>query len=244
LNPHAVLLALCMIQLIMTISKTQHSRELKQETGSVPRDRNLHVPIGYVLAVLLLVMLTITLLTGIPEPDLLRYPTILILVALFAACGYYCFAFADKADDGYWNLSYHMHVVSVPLAVLSIASAGVRVWTDVLAHGLLLSTAATCLWLQNGLWHPWSTLLTQILTVALPALSYSLAQMQWGAIDTWTYTVGTMGCCGLLPLLLFPLISSNTDNSHQQKRRLRMAHMCTGAALLSMVINLSSLHRH
>ena len=240
-NPHIILLTLCCIQLVICISKTQHSREQKQDMGSIPKDRNLHVPLGYALGLLTLLIMIILILTGLNNSSLVEYTTILTITVLLLWCAWYCWDFNEFADNGDWSLNMHMQLVSVPLAVLSIATMGARLWTDVLTHHVLLSAATNCLWLQNNLAYPWAAQLSRIATILLPSVSLGLAHMQWGSTDDWKYAVALMGCAGLLPLFIFTILvnSSEKATSRNDKIRLRMAHLCTAAALLSLVVNLA-----
>ena len=240
-NPHALLMTLCCIQLLICISKTQHSRERKQEAGSIPRDRNLHVPLGYGLVLFAILIFIVLILTGLKNKSLVQYPTILCILALLAMCGWYVWQFEPNADDGPWNLAFHMQLVSVPVAVLSIATMGARLWTDVFTHAVLLSAAGNALWLQGGLVDAWAQQLCGVVTVFLPTLSLYLAHAQWGGYaDNWKYAMGLMGCAGLLPLYVFSVaLPAHHDDTHANKIRLRMAHLCTGGALLSMVVNMA-----
>ena len=237
-NPHAILLTLCCMQLLICVSKTQHSRELKQELGSIPKNRDLHVPLGYALGLLGILITVILILTGLKDSTLVEYPTILAILLLFEECARYCWNFSQHADDGRWNLAFHMQLVSVPLAVLSITTMGARLWTDVLTHIVLLSAAVNCLWLQTSLSRPWSVQLCRLVTIFLPTLSISLAHMQWGSPnDGSRYAIALMGCAGLLPLYIFTVLL--VDAGRGDKIKLRMAHLCTAAALLSLVTNLA-----
>ena len=239
-NPHAILLTLCCIQLILCISKTQHAREIKQKLGTITNNRDLHIPLAYGLALLSLLILIVLILTGIKDPHLVQYPTIIAIAALLGMTGWFVWQFSKgHADDAAWNLAFHMQLVSVPLAVLSITTMGARLWTDVIIHSVLLNAAVNCLWLQDNLGHPWAQQICRGITILLPTLCLSLAHIQWGYADSWKYAIALMGCAGLLPLYVFTILLPLHDNdgAHNGRVRLRMSHLCAGGALLSLTVN-------
>jgi hypothetical protein len=197
------------------------------------------MPLSYAVALFTLLLLVVLILEGIKHPALVQYPTILTIVLLIACAVWYVWNFEDCADDGCWTLTFHMQLVSVPLAVLSIATMGARLWTDVITHAVLLSAAVNCLWLQSNVVQAWALQLCRLLTILLPTLSLALAHMQWGYSDSWLYAVALMGCSGLLPLYIFTILVPESDQYRTDKIRLRMAHLCTAGALLSLVVNLA-----
>ena len=239
-NPHAILLTLCGIQLLICIAKTQHSREIKPSQGTDDAPL-IHFPFYYGVGLLTILLLVILIITGLKHADLVQYPTIIAIIVLLLCIIWYAKTFDGRAEDMAWNLAFHMQVVSVPLAVLSISTLGARLWIDVLTHAVLLSAAANCLWLQSSDAHPWSLQIIRIVTLLLPTLSLILAHLQWGYADNWLYAVALMGCAGLLPLYVFTVIVPEADERRNEKVKLRMAHLCTGGALLSVVVNLGML---
>jgi hypothetical protein len=52
-----------------------------------------------------------------------------------------------------------------------------------------------------------------------------------------------MGCAGLLPLYVFTIVVPDGDTARNEKIRLRMAHLCTAGALLSIVVNLATFNK-
>ena len=235
-NPHALLLTLSCIHLLMCVCKTQHNSELKRP------DSQRTMPLGYGAALIVLLLLVVLILTGIKHINLVQYPTILTIIALLVALLWFLYNFEAYADDGLWQLGFHMRLVSVPLAVLSIATMGARLWPDVFTHIVLLAAAVNCLQLQK-MHDAWALQICRLLTILLPTLSLMLARIQWGYSDNWLYAVAIMGCAGLLPLYVFTIVVPDGDTERNEKIRLRMAHLCTAGALLSIVVNLATFNK-
>jgi hypothetical protein len=237
-NPHAILLTLCCIQLLICVSKTQYNHESKHKQQDMV---TIHFPINYGIAIITILLLVSLVITGLKHPDLVQYPTIITIVVLLALTGWYARGFDEFVDDIPWNLAFHMLVISVPLAVLSLTTMGVRMWVDVLTHAVLLSGGGVCMWLQNGtvFVHPWSMQIVRFITIMLPTLSLTLAHIQRGAADNWLYAISLMGCAGLLPLYVFTIILPDIDERRNEKLKIRMAYLCTAGALLSLVVNLA-----
>jgi hypothetical protein len=240
-NPHAILLTLCCMQLLVCISKTQYNRETKRlGTGDDEQQQaTIHFPINYGVAIAFILLFVILLITGLKHADLVQYPTVLTIAVLLGALLWYALTFDEYAEDTDWNLLFHMLAISVPLAVLSLATTGVRLWQDVLAHAVMLSAAGLALWLQNLTTHPWTLQIARLLTIALPTGSLSLAHMQQGTQNNNMWPYALMGCAGLLPLYVFTVVLPDPDEHRQNKLKLRMAYLCTGGALLSLVVNLA-----
>ena len=240
-NPHAILLMLCCMQLLVCISKTQYNRETKQQQKEAEK-ASIHFPVNYGTVIIAILMLVVLLLSGLKHSDLVQYPTILVIVVLLALILWYAWTFDEYVEDAAWNLVFHMLAISVPVAVLSIATMGTRLSIDVLTHLVLLTAAGLSLWLQNAaadFGHPWSLQIVRFITIMLPTLSLTLAHIQRGAADNWRYAVALMGCAGLLPLYVFSIILADAEEKRNDKLKIRMAYLCTGGALLSLVVNLA-----
>jgi hypothetical protein len=197
----------------------------------------IHISMKLVLSLLLVLLIIIMALTGAHNKELVEYPTILTVLGLLGSCLWYIYMFPNYTADDLCNLAFHLQFVGVPLAVLAMATAGVRLWTDVLGHLMLLSAAVHNFWLQRVLKHAWGVLTAKVLTVILPLISLVLAYMQYA--DDWKYTIALMGCAGLLPLFLFTVIVPSEDPKRFTKIQMRITHLCACGALLSLVVNLA-----
>jgi hypothetical protein len=274
-NPHLILLTLCCIQTIVCISRIQHKRETiltvsnNNSNGSgdtrtssvgdgyVPYYNHLHLPLSYAIAIVGLLITIIAILQGLKDVNLVQYPTILTMVFLLGSCIWYIILFDKFGHDITWAISFHLQLVSVPLAVLAIATMGARMWVDVLGHVMLLSSGVNCMWLQSTTQNISARRVSHLLTIFLPTLSIYLAHMQWGPFDDWRYVIAMMACGSLAPLYFMAILFNTPDNDfsnngrsngvksysadtiNQNKIFNKITFLCTNAALLSMVVNLA-----
>ena len=84
------------------------------------------------------------------------------------------------------------------------------------------------------------------LTFFLPLITLYIAHIQWGQYDDWRYVIGTMACGGLAPFQLFTFLfhvtsqkGSDADKKNTEKMFNQVSIMCSGAAILSLVVNLA-----
>ena len=273
-NPHLILLTLCCIQTIVCISRIQHKRETiliasknsssgtNNETSSsnnssyVPYYNHLHLPLSYAVVIVTLLISIIAILQGLKDVNLVQYPTIITMVLLLGGCIWYIILFDKFGHDITWAISFHLQLVSVPLAVLAIATMGARMWVDVLGHIMLLSSAVNCMWLQSTTQNISARRVSHLLTIFLPTLSIYLAHMQWGPFDDWRYVIAMMACGSLAPLYFMAILFNTPDNDFSQGKSNgvksyssdtisqnkifnKITFLCTNAALLSMVVNLA-----
>lgn len=155
----------------------------------------------------------------------------------------------DEPSYPLWVQIFHLQLVGVPLTVLMMSVMGVRMYTDVITHFLLLSTAVNSLWLQSHLLSVISNdmilVCIRLLTCGIPLFCILLAQMQWGGANTWGQITVFMAFISLSPLYVFTLfpirhLSQNSDKKWEQVQ-LRLVIFCITVALGSSVINLALL---
>lgn len=167
-------------------------------------------------------------------------------------CGNEC---AEEISSSYflWNQTFQQQIISVPLCVLMLSVMGVRLYSDVLTHLILLSTSVNSMWLQDRLFpfsnhdsHGIFLLFLKLLTVGIPLYSLFMAQEQWGEAGTWQRVTVYMAFFSLAPLLIFSMMFSGgaaqSSFSYERDRmRIRLCTMTTMVALGSSVVNLALL---
>lgn len=182
---------------------------------------------------------------NITDNKKLESSTWLACLFLFAVTGLFLYIQGDKDDDALmlWNMVFELQVVGVPLTVLMLAAMGMRSYSEIIIHFLLLSAAVNSLWLQVLL--QGSALYTcKLLTVALPSISVYMthAQLPMGA----QHIVTGMAAVALIPLFVMPVILNNDDPSLRadeaiDKFQLRLSALCSSAALFATIVNLAQL---
>ena len=281
-NPHLILFMLCGIHFIICLSHTrfkhkhvyiamdslhQHSNPIDDNVIKTKYSLSL---LRYASSIFFLLLVPIIVCQGMHDEDLIKYPTLITMVLYSFIIIYFMIIsayFSDNIDDDYrWGLAFHLQVVSVPLAVLGIATAGGRLWFDVLSHFMLLSAAVNTLWLQTSdqLHGPLAQSICRALTLGLTTLSLYLIHIEFGQFDTWRYVIAYMACVGLAPLFILSLTSSTTTTvdaaafqfpsppnqkkcvlKQQQPNKKKIYHnisfMATNAALLSFIVNLGNM---
>ena len=241
-----------------------------------------HFPLGLSLLFLALLSLIVGLIASNRHNDLhiMDAPTIVISLLLFFSASlflyiqhYYFFEDSQIADDEekfdnkvrrsnsypLWVLIFQLQIIGVPLTVLMISVMGVRFYTDIVSHFLLLSAAVNSLWLQRHLQSVVSNdmilVIVRFLTCGIPLFCFFQVQAQWGnQNNTWGQITVFMAFLSIAPLFvftLFPLYTSQMLHEddpiikkHYRKWnqiQLRLGNFCTSAALGSTVINLALL---
>lgn len=154
-----------------------------------------------------------------------------------------------------WNQTFQLQIISVPLSVLMLSVMGVRLYSDVLAHLIFLSTSVNAMWLQDRLFPFFSNhdsqriylLFLKFLTVGIPLYSLYTAQEQWGEAGTWQHITVFMAFFSLAPLLIFSMMFSGgaaaqgSFSYERDRMRCRLCSMTTMVALGSSVVNLALL---
>ncbi len=241
-----------------------------------------HFPLGLSLFFLSLLSLIVGLVSSNRHIDMhiMDAPTIVISLFLFFSASWflyiqYHYYFEDcssvqipeydnqnRRSHSYplWVLIFQLQIVGVPLTVLMISVMGVRFYTDIVTHFLLLSAAVNSLWLQRHLQtvvlNDMILVIVRFLTCGIPLFCFFLAQTQWGnQKNTWGQITVFMAFLSLAPLFvftLFPLYTSQMlqeeddpvikkHNKKWNQIQLRLGNFCTSAALGSTVINLALL---
>jgi hypothetical protein len=148
-----------------------------------------------------------------------------------------------------WVQIFHLQTVGVPLTVLMMSVMGVRIFTDVINHFLLLSTAVNSLWLQSQLLSVVSNdmilVFVRCLTCGIPLFCIFIAQTQWGGTNTWEQITVFMAFISLSPLYVFTLFPIKHLNQNSDKDwdhvQLRLVNFCITVAVGSSVVNLALL---
>jgi hypothetical protein len=148
-----------------------------------------------------------------------------------------------------WVQVFHLQLVGVPLTVLMMSVMGVRIYTDVITHFILLSAAVNSLWLQSHLQSAVSNdmilVLIRLFTCGIPLFCIFLAQAQWGGTNTWEQITVFMAFISLSPLYVFTLFPIKHLNQNSDKKwdqvQLRLVNFCVTVAVGSSVINLALL---
>ena len=237
-NPHIILLCICCIHTIMCLSRVQYKREHKASLlmSETVLAKSIHLPLGYALGASVLLISLVCIFQGLHNSDLVQYPTILTLFLLLLACGWYIYCFDSLGENLQWSFAYHQQFVCLPLVVLAYATLGVRIWTDVVNHILLLSIAINCLWLKNNIENLNSKKICSLVTIALPTVSIVLAYQQWNEND-WKYVTGLLTCGSLVPLYLCTIVSTESHKNHKIYNKISLS--CANAALLQFVCSLA-----
>jgi uncharacterized membrane protein len=141
-----------------------------------------------------------------------------------------------------WSLVFQLQVVGVPLTVLILATMGIRTYSEIIIHFLILSAAVNSLWLQVTLQGS-ALYMAKLLTVALPLISIYLTHVQLPNIQ---HIITGMATASLIPLFVMPVILNNDDpilraGEKLDRFQLRLGSMCSTAALLATIVNLAKL---
>jgi hypothetical protein len=238
-----------------------------------------HFPLSLSLGLLSLLCLIVGLIASNRNRDsmaILDAPTIVISVVLFMVASWFIYKqhhLGDTTinDDSYkddetvsmldndvphpaisysiWVQIFHLQTVGVPLTVLMMSVMGVRIFTDVINHFLLLSTAVNSLWLQSQLLSVVSNdmilVFVRCLTCGIPLFCIFIAQTQWGGTNTWEQITVFMAFISLSPLYVFTLFPIKHLNQNSDKDwdhvQLRLVNFCITVAVGSSVVNLGLL---
>jgi hypothetical protein len=161
----------------------------------------LHLHMTGVPRLVSILLLILTVVVGVLAR--IQWPTIAACIAVALA------GLARPSHDSRRLVPTHLQTVAVPVAVLAIALAGDRIWTNVVAHAALLSAAVGCLQLQAP--RSQTLGLYRALTILLTLIPIRIATDSLGAYDTWRYTIAYAGCAGLAPLVFLSIMPLDDD---------------------------------
>jgi hypothetical protein len=167
----------------------------------------------------------------------------------------------DDAAYYLWNQSFQLQMIAVPLTVVITTVMGVRLFTDIITHFVLLSAAVNALWLQRSLFTSSQRthlatnnilfLLLKVITVGIPLYCLFAAQAQWGKTSTWQQIAVFIAYFSLAPLLAFSLLSTAVTDAaafddqmttgEWKKMQSKIGSISSIAALGGTVINLALL---
>ena len=245
-NPHLILLTICCIHSIFCISRTHIEHQDRVDSGQNAARATMIIPLGYAMFIYAALIVIVTIVEGLKDVNLVKYPTIVIVALLLGFCTLYVIRFSTHSKDIVWGVATHLQLVAVPLAILAISAMGVRLWSDILGHIELLNATVYCMWLQCNVQNVASRRICHALTFFLPLITLYIAHIQWGQYDDWRYVIGTMACGGLAPFQLFTFLfhvtsqkGSDADKRSTEKLFNQVSIMCSGAAILSLVVNLA-----
>jgi len=119
---------------------------------------------------------------------------------------------------------------------------GIRSYSEIIIHFLLLSAAVNSLWLQVVLQGS-ALYMAKLLTIALPSISIYLTHTQ---LPNLHHIITGMATVSLIPLFVMPVILNNDDSTlrageNLDRFQLRLGSMCSTAALLATMVNLAKL---
>ena len=259
-NPHIILLVISSIHFIFCFSNAKQHYTDSSKSNEFS-SRIYQFPSSVCLCILFLTCLVVALVSSNrnhslePYKEIFDTPSILVSVFLFIAASWFLKIKNDYTKSQLlieknsniihqnWVLVYQLQFIGVPLTTLMISVMGVRIFTDIITHIVLLSVSVNTLWLYNTivLSDTSSDLLltiTRMFTVSMPLFSITMAQTQWGGANTWQHLTAYMAFVSLAPVFLFPFLSSH---EYGKKILLRLGSYCTTAALGCTVINLALL---
>ena len=232
-QPHVLLLAITCVHCIIALQTYKSKTE-----GIMATARSL-APQG-----LFFLWLTVALLVAYTQ-EMVEVSTWVAGSFLFAAAGFVQqrrLLDAAAGPDLLWSLIFQLQAVSVPLSVLLMANAGVRAYTDIAVHFLVLSAAVNSLWLQLVL-HGSALYMAKLLTVAIPSISLYLSQV---GMPSEHHVPAAMGSIiALAPLFIMPVILNTDDPTLRvgetlDKFQLRLGSLCCTGALICTIVNLAS----
>lgn len=223
------------------------------------------------IVVLGILLIIVFIIEGTRKSELVEYPTILVVILEMLAAIWFIiwlpFISSSSSENGNnessivvdptttaeqqqnehkanWMNFYHLQLVAVPVAVLSIVTVGARFWTDALFHFVFLSVACNALYLERELIdNVISRKLLQLIYVLLPIFCLYMAHMQWGYFDNWRYVIGLMGSFSVIPFFIHPWIGGGSEKLKgfvsKNKYIGKLTNFASTAALLSLVVNLA-----
>ena len=230
-NPHLILLSLTCLQCLMAFGRMYlHRREGEDKRPSV--NAGPYISIEGVAAVLTAILLASAIVQGVHAPELVRYPTLLVLVLNWLLGAWYV---RDPEGQG-----FHSASVAAPLSVLCSMLFGPRLWPDILQHYVLLIAAIYMALLMRKANEDARPVMR---AVVLLLLFVSLGDAVWntGVFDAWRYVLIWIGSVGLLPLtisMLMPELSIEVKAHHSLGG---MELMANNAALLGVLVLLANL---
>ena len=244
-NPHLILLVLAILHSTLTMSKMNKIIWSTLKAGgsnNIPIDfenpHKMSVPVSF--AAYCLVVIIVYVIVDGRNHNLMQYPTILITVFLLVLGVWFLVREKSFKDDHLWFCVFHLHLVSIPTAVLAISLVGSRFWTDIVAHLVLLSVAANTLILENRAKDIISKKLCQLIYFFIPLFCLYMAHLQWGTNDNWKYSIGIMGSASLLPFFIFPVFINQPNEPESSYKYLSKTILfTTSGAIVSLVINLA-----
>jgi hypothetical protein len=242
-NPHLMLLVLAVLHSTLIMSKMNKIVWTTLKPGSntsfdFENPHKFSVPISF--AAFCLVIIIVYVIVDGRKHDLVQYPTIIATVILLMLGIWFLVREKAFKDDHLWFCVFHLHLVSIPTAVLAISLVGSRFWTDIVAHIVLLSVAANVLILEKRASDLISRKLCQLLYFFIPLFCLYMAHLQWGANDNWKYSIGIMGSASLLPFFIFPVfINDENDSDKSYKHLSKIILFTSSGALVSLIINLA-----
>jgi hypothetical protein len=248
-NPHLILLVISCIHLIICFSNAkEHSLEDEANENNF---RLYQIPISFCLCILIMLCLIVGLISSNRNSSqqrlvILDTPTIIISMILFIGSIWFLKVHNDyceskthtkmlidlsKINDpdinkySYhsWVLIFQLQIIAVPLTVLMTSVMGVRIFSDVLTHFILLTVAVNSLWLQNSIsdiidnityedddCNDWLLPTSRLLTIGIPLFCILIAQTQWGGTNSWQHLTVFMSFFSMGPLFIFPFLSSQS----------------------------------
>ena len=228
-NPHLLLLALCCLQCLFALGRVNQ------------RHRESAVSLAGAGAVLTIVLLAAAILQGVHSSDLVHYPTMLVVGALWLHGLWFVTDATAAVDssDPYTLFHNYTRAVAVPLAVLTGMIFGTRVWADALTHWVLLQIAATVGWMQLSSSQP-PLLLRRVVAVLFLLLPTGLAATSTGHDDAWRYIAILAGSTGLLPLLAVSTVMQPSPASPPPNAIAGYVLLANNAALIALVATLAN----
>jgi len=251
-NPHIILFVLCCIHATFCISKlksiskssttkTYPTKRYESEEDELNRDAKVpfYLSLNYASFLMLVLIVAVFAVQGVENSELVEYPTIVTSVILLLSGIWYVANFPKHREDYEWINAFHLQVTAVPIAILVIATLGTRIWSDVVAHAVIMTAAVNILWLENQLAHRACRRFCQLVCIFLPCFSLYLAYMQWGQFDNWKYAVALMAYACFAPFIIYPIVSSSKSGETELKTKSfgKMTLFFTSASLISVVVN-------
>ena len=235
-NAHLLLLSLACLQCLMTFGRMYRHQRDGDDKRSAPQ---YYISIEGVGLVLTAITVAATVVQGVHDADLVRYPTLITLALNWLLGLWY-----THAPEG---ACFHSALVAAPLSVLCGMLFGPRLWPDVLQHYVLLLAAIQMALLllprRANAEDETDEARPLMRVVALLLLLAPLADAVWntGPFDAWRYILILIGSVGLLPLLLSLLLPELSLEVKAHHTLAGLELMANNAALLGVLVLLANL---
>ena len=235
-NPHLLLLSLACLQCLMAFGR-MYRRWREGEDKRPSLSDHYYISVEGVGLVLTAITVAATIVQGVHDAELVRYPTLMALALNWLLGLWY-----THAPEGG---CFHSALVAAPLSVLCGMLFGPRLWPDVLQHYVLLIAA-----IQMALLIPRrdeeeeaSEARPLMRAVALLLLLLPIGDAVWntGPFDAWRYILILIGAVGLLPLLLSLLVPELSLEVKAHHTLAGLELMANNAALLGVLVLLANL---